>query len=330
MDIVYHRATMAELLLVTNLLHGAVALAWLAGLRRVLAPIPAGLWARLLALVLVLPPFVTAARLLASSDVTGDFQLLRVDRWAAPLLASDFASALGLLLLAGTSLLFLLQELRPVLARRSVQASAARLVDAELEASYRAVRAKYDARGRALRHCTRLRVRLLDTSAPTAAIEGFVDPVLLVSRGMRDRLDAHELEGVIAHELAHLAQGGNRRFLWIWVMRALQAPNPLALIVFRLLVEAREAAADALAAEVTGKPAVLASALLKLRPSAAAVDREPGTLARARARVLRQAELAATRLRVRTLLDGPGHAHASRIVTTVSGVLLAGLLWTVA
>lgn len=315
-------------LLVTNLLHGVVGLAWLAGLRRALAPMPAGLWARLLTLALVLPVVVLALHL-AGAFPGDDSSVLRADLWAEHILASDVVLGIGAVLLGGTAVLFVLQELWPVLSQQRVLHHAPRLQDAELEAAFAAVLAKYEAHGVALPGCRRLYVRLLDTSSPTAALEGFVEPVLLVSRGLRDHLDAFELEAVLAHELAHLAQGGNRRFLWVWVVRALQAPSPLALILFRLLVEAREAAADALAAEITNKPAVLAAALLKLR-SGAAAEADIGVLARARARVLRQAELAATRLRVRTLLDGPGRAQASLLVTVTAGALLGALLWSVA
>ncbi|TNF28485.1 MAG: hypothetical protein EP329_17810 [Deltaproteobacteria bacterium] len=316
-------------LLITNLLHGLVSLAWLAGLRRALAPIPAGLWARMLTVALTLPPLIVVLHVLGVLPDNERWVVLRTDLWAEQMLSSPPFVAVSLVLLAGTALLFVLQELRPVIARHQVQHHARRLRDPELEAMCQAVRAKFeDARVR-LVGCRQLHVRLLDTDTPTAAVEGFVDPVILVSRGLRARLDAFELEAVLAHELAHLAQGGNRRFFWVWILRAIQAPSPFALILFRLLVEAREAAADALAAEITGKPAVLASALLKLRSGAAAAP-HLSAVARARARVLRQAELAATRLRVRTLLDGPIGAQAAPVVTIASGALLALLLWSVA
>ncbi|PKN58463.1 MAG: hypothetical protein CVU56_05550 [Deltaproteobacteria bacterium HGW-Deltaproteobacteria-14] len=319
---------MALTLLVTNLLHGVVGLAWLAGLRRALAPMPAGLWARMLTLALILPVAVVALHL-AGVLPGSDASVLRVDLWAAHILANHVVLGFGAVLLGGTAVAFVLQELWPVLSQQRVLHHAPRLQDAALEGALAAVLAKYEAHGVRLPGRRRLYVRLLDTPAPTAALEGFVEPVLLVSRGLRDHLDSFELEAVLAHELAHLVQGGNRRFLWVWVIRALQAPNPLALIIFRLLVEAREAAADALAAEVTRKPAVLAAALLKLRSSAAA-EADLSVLARARASVLRQAELAATRLRVRTLLDGPGRAQASPLATITAGALLGALLWSVA
>jgi len=318
---------MAPELLITNLLHGLVGLAWLAGLRRALAPMPAGLWARLLTAALVLPPVVVGLHLLGLLPDSEAFAVLRADLWTEHILASDAVVAVGAVLLVGTALLFVIQELRPVLARVEVQRHAVRVRDPELEAALDTAIAKFEAAGHRFPGRRKLYVRLLETDVPTAAVEGFVEPVVLVSRGLRRRMDSFELEAVFAHELAHLVQGGNRRFFWVWVLRALQAPSPFALVTFRLLVEAREAAADALAAEITKKPAVLAAALLKLRSGDSAHG--DGTLARARARVLRQAELAATRLRVRTLLDGPGRAQAAPLVTLSAGALLAVLLWSV-
>jgi Zn-dependent protease with chaperone function len=238
-------------------------------------------------------------------------------------------SALAVVLLAGTALLFVVQEVVPLLRELRPAPKAARHPDPALSEALARVFERFHAAGVRLPPGPPLHVVLADTEEPIAALDGMVRPVLVVSRGLVDKLDAFGLEAVMAHEVAHFLQGGNRRLAALWVLRALQAPNPAALVFFRLLVEAREAAADALAAQVTGRPAVLAQALLALHTSPKAHGAE-GTLGRARARVLRKAEVAATRLRVRTLLDGPGHADAHPVVTGLTSALVLALLWGIA
>jgi heat shock protein HtpX len=112
-------------------------------------------------------------------------------------------------------------------------------------------------------------------------------PRLHVTRGLLDRLDAHELEAVVAHELCHvahrdatvmtvvglpgaiLADGGGKGGYWgFW---PLQIGRLVALAIGRVaglgtstLSRHRELIADAGAARLTGRPSALASALMKV------------------------------------------------------------------
>ncbi|MBB5729667.1 M48 family metalloprotease [Sphingomonas prati] len=125
--------------------------------------------------------------------------------------------------------------------------------------------------------------------------------VVVVTRGLLDALDDHELAGVLAHELSHIRHGDIRlmaaanifmsvltklharnglRFTWVHAMLswAIPAILPLSLVggivarwalkagqVSRLLIaSSREFIADAEAARWTQNPAALASALLKV------------------------------------------------------------------
>lgn len=110
---------------------------------------------------------------------------------------------------------------------------------------------------------------------------------LHLTRGLLDRLDPHELEAVIAHELAHVAHrdatvmtvvGGPGAVLlsggttlagkWIWPLQlgglVALAIGWLASVGTRALSRYREFAADAGAVSLTGHPAALASALMKV------------------------------------------------------------------
>jgi heat shock protein HtpX len=111
---------------------------------------------------------------------------------------------------------------------------------------------------------------------------------LHLTQGLIDRLDAHELEAVIAHELAHVAHrdamvmtlvggpgaallGGGVRVLrggGFWFVSVggvvAVAVGWLSSVGTRWLSRYREFAADAGAAALTGSPAALASALVKV------------------------------------------------------------------
>ena len=104
-------------------------------------------------------------------------------------------------------------------------------------------------------------------TAPTvpggAALLGVRDPVLLLDARLHDVLDEHELEGVLAHELAHLARRDN---LLAWSAAAVGDAVcflPGAAGAMRRLRREREVAADQRAVEVTGRPAALASGILR-------------------------------------------------------------------
>jgi heat shock protein HtpX len=164
------------------------------------------------------------------------------------------------------------------------------------------------------------RVALADTELPNAFATGRSTSraVLCVTTGLMRRLDTEELEGVLAHELSHVAHrdvvvmtiasflgviagliarfafysslfgGGGRRgrdgqelFLLILLVMAVSAAvYAISFLLIRALSRYRELAADRAGAMLTGRPSALASALTKVS----------GEIARIPTRDLRAAE----------------------------------------
>ena len=87
---------------------------------------------------------------------------------------------------------------------------------------------------------------------------------ILVSEALLYDLDPEELEGVLAHEVAHLETLDVRVVFAAGLLRDLVAWNPLAHIAFRRLAADREHEADRRAASLTGHPLAVASGLLKM------------------------------------------------------------------
>jgi len=146
------------------------------------------------------------------------------------------------------------------------------------------------------------RVAIAPTEMPNAFATGrnSKNSVLVVTEGLRGRLEPHELEGVLAHELSHVAHkdvqvmtyasllaivagllvrfafyselfGGGRRnndqnsFPIILAIMAVSAVvYAISFLLIRLLSRYRELAADRSGAQLTGRPSSLISALRKV------------------------------------------------------------------
>jgi heat shock protein HtpX len=141
------------------------------------------------------------------------------------------------------------------------------------------------------------RVMIADTDMPNAFATGRSPEhsVVCVTTGILRRLDAEELEGVLSHELSHVAHrdvavmtiagflgvvaglvmrwgmffGGGRRdndnnvpFMVIWLASILV--YFVSFLLTRVLSRYRELCADRSGAYLTGKPSALASALTKI------------------------------------------------------------------
>ncbi len=319
---------MVSHLLLANLLHGSIALIWVGGIRRLAGPISPSLFANLLALALLLPIVVAAAHLFGAPGLPDPWLVLRVDMWAQAVgSATPLVGFFGVLV-AGTLIIVVVQEIAPAWSGRHRRLAAERGTDPRLDVSMRRVDSAFARLGRRRLWGRPPTAVLLRSPRKVAALHGVIAPRVMVSRGLLDLLDDDELDAVIAHELAHLHRGGNVGLFLIWLVRMLQAASPPALVIFRQLVEAQEQACDALAARALGRSSALAAALLKVYQGAAVVG-EAGALERARAEVQHRSNLVTTRLRVRALLDNPTAVAPSPIALAVATLGMGALLWSI-
>jgi hypothetical protein len=87
---------------------------------------------------------------------------------------------------------------------------------------------------------------------------------ILISPELLRVLDPEELEGILAHEIAHLEARDVHVTFTAGFLRDVVAWNPIAHLSFRRLMADREVEADRRAASLTGNPLAVASGLVRL------------------------------------------------------------------
>lgn len=173
------------------------------------------------------------------------------------------------------------------------------------------------------------RVRLRVSNQPLALTYGLRQPTLVISTWIVERFDQHELEAVLAHELAHVAR---HDYLVLWlatVCRDAFCYLPTTWIAFRQLQHEKEVACDDLAIHITKSPLGLASALAKVWQQAVAA---PPGLARGLAEASDVMEGRIVRLlnvpkSTSTFCSTPVRPLKSQFAT-VAGMLFLGTLLT--
>jgi Zn-dependent protease with chaperone function len=107
-------------------------------------------------------------------------------------------------------------------------------------------------------------VTVLPSCRGGALVVGSRRPVVIMGRDLLERLDETELEGVLAHELAHVRRRDNLVSMLLGAVRDLTFFVPFGGWAIRQLHRERELAADQIAVAATGRPGALASGLLKV------------------------------------------------------------------
>ncbi len=85
-----------------------------------------------------------------------------------------------------------------------------------------------------------------------------------LSSGVIDALDIGELQGALAHEIAHIERNKKLFLPVLFLLRAAMFFNPVVLLEFRRIVHEEEKICDDIAVSLTGKPSALARTLKRL------------------------------------------------------------------
>ncbi len=118
-------------------------------------------------------------------------------------------------------------------------------------------------------HVPGVRVRIVESKDALAMAVGGADRTILVSSGLLALLERDEIEPVVAHELMHLKHHDAEFKVFSRVLSRILFFDPFSKFFDPAVHREREYLADEASGRTTGKPATLASALLKL------VDRAP-------------------------------------------------------
>jgi Zn-dependent protease with chaperone function len=213
-------------------------------------------------LTLAVPPVVPLLFLLmgeGGQDVRRQIALLDLSNWlgSAPSLGHP-----GWLLIGGamaaTTLLLIGREAADV----ARQISAGRMpvqplasLPEQLQRTLRRLKA------RGLRLCPVLAVAQPEAVASAVGVR---QPKIVLSTGLLDLLDEEELEAVLAHEMAHVDRRDNHFGWLLFALRLGSFYNPVALFVFHQISHDVERICDSDAADMTGRPLALGSALIKV------------------------------------------------------------------
>ena len=109
-----------------------------------------------------------------------------------------------------------------------------------------------------------VRLRIVESDEALAMAIGGKEPHILVSRGLTTLLDRDELETVVAHELMHLKHHDAEFKVFSQVLSRILFFDPFSKFFDPAVHREREYLADETSGRSTGKPAALASALLKI------------------------------------------------------------------
>lgn len=165
-------------------------------------------------------------------------------------------SVLFLLVLAATSLVFLFQEMVPVL-RHTLESN-----DSAPEGVPMQTNPFLEQASKTLSLETP-RVHIIDDDEFLIFSTTGKKPVIFVSTGLTKSLTPDQLQAALAHEVAHIARSRRPVLLGVFFLRVLMFFNPVVLLEFRRAVRNEEKICDDIAVSLTQRPQALADALKK-------------------------------------------------------------------
>lgn len=186
--------------------------------------------------------------------------LFDINRWLnIELWGTIPLSILFIVMLSGTALIFLLQEMIPI--ARHMLESRASASDEETQDSppgNPAVdKVLSDFPGE------KPDISVIDDDDFVIFSTTGKNPRVFLSTGAMGTLNTQEMQAAVAHELAHIARSRRPLLVIIYIIRVLMFFNPVVLVEFRRIVQEEEKICDDMAVSLTGKRSALAETLKK-------------------------------------------------------------------
>jgi Zn-dependent protease with chaperone function len=197
--------------------------------------------------------------------------LFDINRWLALEIWGSFPiGMLFIFMLAGTGLVFLLQEMIPVIShtvgsRQPKESGKPMQPDMSLTTTARALSLDTP------------RVYILADDDPVLFSTTGRDAVIYISSYLERSLTPDQLHAALAHELAHIARNRRPLLAAVFVLRIIMFFNPVVLVKFRHAVRDEEKICDDMAVSLTGHREALALALenfLQRPPEAPGLERQ--------------------------------------------------------
>lgn len=215
---------------------------------------------RLFLLVVLCPPvFLPLYQLINPERGSISFRLgsvLDMNRWfSLEFHGVSPAGWLLVLILSGTTLVFLFQEMIPIILHSS-QARHPRL-DGDEPAELAPLVAEAASGFR----INEPRVLIVSGDGPAISSTSGRSPGIFISKGLFEALDREQLKAALLHEMAHIERNKKPLLITVFLFRVMMFFNPVVLLIFRKVVQEEEMICDDLSASRTKNPHALARVL---------------------------------------------------------------------
>jgi Zn-dependent protease with chaperone function len=185
--------------------------------------------------------------------------LLNMNRWLGIELWDMIPlRSIFLLVLGSTAVIFFVQEIIPILRdygrKDKMDTSERRLpADSSIDAMLTEMSESLG--------IERPPISIIEDQEPVILTTGAKNHSIIISSGLLKKMDKEQCRSALAHELAHIIRRSNATTWMVFILRILMFFNPIALIVFRKIVQDDEHVCDDITVSLTKNPRVLASAL---------------------------------------------------------------------
>ena len=175
-------------------------------------------------------------------------------------------------ILAVSSLIFIVQELLPIFVHMREQVRAAD--EPVAEAVEEALAQKVSKALEGLPFDEQF-IEILNDEDLSLFSDTGLNPRIYVSTGLIKTFTIEHLQAALAHEIGHIQRTRRPVLIFAYILRAIMFYNPIAMFEFRKLAQEEEKVCDDIAVSLTGNPEALSEAVEMFRPDPE--DVAPGT-----------------------------------------------------